>query len=138
MCTSRSSYYINDEWNMQSLTLEFDPADGGLTDIAMSHLFYNFLYKEVNLKVREISLDNKASNITFIKGLGNVMKKSGIQLDIENRHIRYMSDIENLGALSFLRELRLQTGEEGLETDAFSDIGAKKFQYDGCRRKSFL
>ena len=111
--TLQLGHYIDGDWDLQSLTLEFTPANGAHAGSDIAKIFRNFLEEyQLQTKVQGMTLDNAASNTKFIAEFKLLMDQDGIEFDAENQHFRCIAHIENLAVQDFLKELRLQNDDE--------------------------
>lgn len=71
-CISGRSYYgiTCHSWQLQSITLDFEPSPGKHTGTGIARTFYNCLIeKQLTNKIQGITVDNALANTTFIEEL---------------------------------------------------------------------
>lgn len=107
---------------LQSLTLEFTPANGAHAGKDIAKIFMEFL-KEYQLrnKLQGITLDNAANNTTFINELKILFDQEGIQFVAKDKHFKCLAHVFNLGVQDFLKELDLQEDNEEEEFESEDD-----------------
>ncbi|XP_066585170.1 uncharacterized protein [Prorops nasuta] len=101
-----TAHFIDENWNYQSIVLDFVPSQGRHTGEEIANIFY----KSVNDfgiadKIMGITVDNVSANTTFIYELGKLVP----EFNIEDQHFRCMAHILNLGVQEIIKTLKLET-----------------------------
>lgn len=117
-----SVHFIDKIWKMPSITLELIPSKGLHSGKDIAKTFYGCLeYFDLKEKINGITLDNVASNTTFILELKVLFDKDGIEFDVENQHFKCFLHIFNLGVQDILhlvnKNSRFLDQDENCESD---------------------
>lgn len=99
-------HFIDDEWKLQSLPLDFIPSNGLHTGKDIASLVLDVLDQfEIKSKIQGITMDNAAANSTFMIELSDLLFHEDISFDSVNCHFRCFAHILNLGVQDTLRAL---------------------------------
>ena len=111
-------HFIDSNWILQSLTLDFVGSHGKHSGEDIANLFYQTLeIYNLTQKIQGITMDNAASNTTFILKLGEILQGKGITFDSENQHFRCFAHIINLGVQDALKILNIEVSENWSDSD---------------------
>lgn len=103
-----TAHFIDKNWKLHSILLDFVAADGQHTGNAIAKLFFQILqFYDVTRCVQGITTDNTNSNFTFIREL----KKFICDIDTKNIHFVCFAHILNLGARDFMKILDSEVEE---------------------------
>lgn len=98
-----SVHFVNEDWLAPSIALELVPSKGLHAGKDIAKTFYDCLeYFDLKDKINGITLDNVASNTTFIQELKKLLDNDGIEFDVENQHFKCFLHIFNLGVQDIL------------------------------------
>lgn len=93
-----TAHYVDENFKLYSLVLDFIPASGGHTGQDIATIFFNVLTDfGIEKKLQGITVDNVASNTTFVYELQTLMNVNNISFDPESQHFRCFGHIINLG-----------------------------------------
>lgn len=105
-----TAHFIDHNWKLQTLVIDFLPSNGKHTGKDIAQLFYNMLCEHrLTEKIQGITLDNAAANTTFVKELAKLITSAGINFDASDNHFRCFGHILNLGAQDLMRVLKTDT-----------------------------
>lgn len=105
-------HFIDEDWVLQSLALDFVASHGNHSGEDIAKIFYKTLeIYNLKKKIQGITLDNAASNTTFILHLGDVLRGDDVEFHNENQHFRCFSHILNLGVQDILKLLSVDIRE---------------------------
>ncbi|XP_066582005.1 uncharacterized protein [Prorops nasuta] len=112
-----TGHFIDEDWNYQSIVLDFVPSHGRHTGKDIAELFSKSL-KDFGIinKVIGITTDNASAITTFFYELNNIHP----EIDAEDRHFRCMAHILNLGVQELMRNLKWENESNG-EEEIYSD-----------------
>lgn len=130
-----TGHFIDAQWNIQSIVIDFVPSSGCHSGKAIAKLFHSTL-KEYGLldKVQGITLDNASANTTFLKELEPLMVSDGIDFDPINQHYRCFAHVINLAVNDMLRVVQSNVDEiEDTEEDDISSDDEDVSYDDGTR-----
>lgn len=101
-----TAHYIDDDWKLQSLVIDFVPANGRHTGNDIAKIFYKTVcdYKLQN-KIQGIVVDNAAANTSFIAELRTMLHNDGIYFNSEDSHFHCFAHILNLGVQDIMKIL---------------------------------
>lgn len=101
-----TTHFIDDDWELQSITLDFVPAHGKHTgkDIALT-FFKSLEDKGLGHKLQGITMDNASANTTFIKELQELIP----DLNVEDCHFRCFGHVINLAVQDLFKLLKLNS-----------------------------
>lgn len=125
-CNFRSYYgitahFIDENWSLQSLTLDFVPSGGRHTGKDIATVFFTSLIDfDIASKIQGITLDNAASNTTFISELKTLLQESDISFNTDDQHFRCFAHILNLGVQDILKLLQ-HDADQSQESSEDSD-----------------
>ena len=95
-------HFIDEDWILQSIVLDFIPSKGKHTGAHIAKIFLKSLKSfSLKTKIQGITVDNTASNTTFMHELQLLLEEEDIEFDEEDQHFRCMSHILNLGVQTF-------------------------------------
>ena len=91
-------HFIDDNWTLQSLPLDFIQNKGRHTGKDIANLIRDVMEEfDVKSRIQGITLDNSAANTTCMVELSEVLPDEGIEFDSENCYFRCFAHILNLG-----------------------------------------
>ncbi|XP_072375514.1 uncharacterized protein [Diabrotica undecimpunctata] len=97
-----TSHFIDKNWKLHCILLDFVPAYGQHTGNAIAKLFFEVLqFYDVTKCIKGITTDNTNSNFTFISKLKTFI----YDIDTKNIHFVCCAHILNLGARDFMKIL---------------------------------
>lgn len=122
-----TAHYIDNEWNYQSLVLDFIPSNGKHTGKDIATIFHKCLL-EYNLetKIQGITVVNAAANTTFMHELQKLL-----DFDSENQHFRCIAHILNLGVQSLMKNLEIPINEDDREDGSEDEDEFEEERDDG-------
>lgn len=93
-------HFVDKNWNLQSILLDFVPAQGKHSGESVANLLYDVLrsYGLLNL-IQGVTTDNAASNFTMMSSLGKLL----LNFDYKNKHFVCFAHIMNLAAQDFMK-----------------------------------
>lgn len=99
-----TAHFIDDEWNIHALVVDFIPSCGRHSGRDIAEIFHKSL-KQWNLlsKIQGITLDNASANTKFMTELAKLMSAENINFDPTNQHFRCFAHIINLAINDMLR-----------------------------------
>jgi len=101
-----TAYFINDDWKLVSIALNFVASNGYHTGKDIAEIFFASVKdKGILEKIMGITLDNAASNTTFITEFEKLMKNNLLDFDREKQHFRCIAHIINLVVQDSLKNL---------------------------------
>jgi len=114
-----TAHFINDDWKLVSVALDFVASNGRHTGKDIAEIFFACLKdKSILEKIQGITLDNAASNSTFIEQFGKLMINNSLVFDVENQHFRCFAHILNLAVQDSLKKLvSEETREDEIDND---------------------
>ena len=121
---TRKSYYgfsvhfIDEEWNLQSVTLEFVLSKGKHKGIDIANIFFDVIQDfEIADKIIGITLDNTSSNLKFIRELGKKLKEINIKFCYIEQHFKCLSHVLNLAVHDVLKLISVNIFESTDDED---------------------
>ncbi|CAH0559358.1 unnamed protein product [Brassicogethes aeneus] len=116
-----TSHFVDKDWTMQSLVLDFVPSHGEHTGMDIANIFYTSMEKyDLLNKIQGITVDNASVNTKFLEKFQEIMEKNGKTFNAENQHFRCFAHILNLGVQDILKLLK-QDEEKDEEMDDDTD-----------------
>lgn len=128
-------HFIDEHWQLQSLTIDFVPSHGHHSGYDIATIFFGVLseYKIQN-KIQGITMDNAAANTTFIEKLGEILNSNNVEFDTEQQHFRCFAHILNLGVQDTFKVLKcpitdndVDIEDEYMIEDKSSTIGKLRY-----------
>lgn len=122
-------HFIDDNWQLQSLALDFIPSCGRHCGKDIAEVFFKCI-KEYGLenKIQGITLDNAAANTTFMSELNILMAENDLSFDNINQHFRCFAHILNLGVQDIMKMLKVDFLES--ESDILDSLISKAENID--------
>lgn len=122
-------HFIDDNWKIQSLLIDFCATNGEHTGRDIALVFYHVAVNYgLNHKIEGITVDNASANTSFMRELSHLM-----DFDPENQHFQCYAHILNLAAQDLLKELKLEDAnmeelgdEYGEDCECFEDDNDKE------------
>ncbi|CAH0560635.1 unnamed protein product [Brassicogethes aeneus] len=114
-----TTHFIDKNWELQSITLDFIPAHGKHTgkDIALT-FFKSLDDKGLRNKLQGITMDNASANTSFIRELQELIP----DLNVEDCHFRCFAHVINLAVQDLLKLLKLNSeANEELSDDSVDE-----------------
>jgi len=91
-----TAHFINDDWKLVSVALDFIASNGHHTGKDIAEIFFvSVKDKGILDKIMGITLDNAALNTTFITEFEKLMKNNSLNFDREKQHFRCFAHIIN-------------------------------------------
>lgn len=113
-----TAHFIDNNWKLHSILLDFLPAHGHHTGKSIAKLFFDVLqFYDLTDSVQGITTDNTNSNFTFIKELKGFIS----DIDTQNSHFVCFAHILNLGARDFMKILDSDFEDEDSSSNADKD-----------------
>lgn len=114
-----TTHFIDDDWELQSITLDFIPAHGKHTGKDIALTFFKCLDdKGLSHKLQGITMDNASANTSFIKELQELIP----DLNVEDCHFRCFGHIINLAVQDLFKLLKLNSeANEELSDDSVDE-----------------
>ncbi|XP_066599993.1 uncharacterized protein [Prorops nasuta] len=113
-----TAHFIDENWNYQSIVLDFVPSHGRYTGKDIAQIFYQSVNDfGISEKIMGITVDNASANTTFMQEL----KKLVPDFDCENQHFRCMAHILNLGVQELMKTLTIEEVNEKKEEEDDSE-----------------
>lgn len=104
-----TAHFVDSNWELQSVVLDFIPSNGKHTGEDIAAIFYKSLkFFHIENKCGGITVDNAAANTTFMEELQILMEKNDIRFDAKQQHFRCFAHILNLGIQDTLKLMKLQ------------------------------
>lgn len=118
------SHFINAEWKYESVLLDFVHVDGSHSGFDLSSIFLDCLRRfDIPLsKVMGITLDNVASNDTFMTSLEEHGIKISTHVSAASNRVRCLAHVLNLSVQDLLNSLKVSLKYEDAEEDDFADL----------------
>lgn len=123
-----TAHFIDQEWKMQSLVLDFVESRGAHTGRDIAKIFYASVEKYGILhKIQGITVDNASANTNFLEELQKIMLDKGYKFDAKDQHFRCFAHILNLGVQDILKllkgnvETEKEDDDDDEETDKYDD-----------------
>lgn len=120
-----TAHFVDKKWRVQSIVLDFIPADGKHTGESVANLFFEVLKSyEILDFIQGVTTDNTASNFTMMRYLENLIPG----LDHKNKHFVCFAHILNLAVQDFMkiiepnkRRFEKEPAESDLESESDSE-----------------
>lgn len=127
-----TAHFIDDQWNIQALVVDFVPSNGRHSGQDIAEILYKSL-KPWNLlsKVQGITLDNASANTKFMKELEPLMVAENINFDPNNQHFHCFAHVINLAVNDMLRLIQSNIDEMGDESSESDD---EEIYPDNCTK----
>lgn len=121
-------HYIDNDWNLHSLLLDFVPSHGLHAGKDTAKSFFETIEDfQITQKVLGITVDNTRANFRFMKELSYL-----IPFDYKNQHFQCYSHILNIAVQAMLKQLGLEiTSEE----DNVEKENEEEIEDDGNERE---
>jgi len=104
-----TAHFINNDWKLVSVALDFIASNGYHTGKDIAEIFFASVKdKGILEKIMGITLDNAASNTTFIIEFEKLMKNNSLNFDREKQHFRCIAHIINLAVQDSLKKLLIE------------------------------
>jgi len=114
-----TAHFISDNWKLVSVALDFIASNGHHTGKDIAEIFFvSVKDKGILDKIMGITLDNAASNTTFITEFEKLMKNNSLNFDREKQHFCRFAHIINLAMQDSLKRLLI---EETFENEINND-----------------
>lgn len=111
-------HFIDNEWNYQSMVLDFVASHGKHTGYDIAQVFYKSVveYDLLN-KIQGITVDNASANTKFMLELQKLLP----HFDAQNQHFRCMAHVLNLGVQDLMKSLALNSSYEDNDNEDPTD-----------------
>lgn len=98
-----TAHFVDKKWRLQSIVLDFIPADGKHTRESVANLFFEVLKSyEILDFIPGVTTDNTAFNFTMMRYLENLIPG----LDHKNKHFVCFAHILNLAVQDFMKIMK--------------------------------
>ncbi|XP_070522386.1 uncharacterized protein [Cardiocondyla obscurior] len=99
-------HFIDDEWNLQSIVLDFVPSHGKHTGKDIAYIFKNTIMQNnlsIANKIIGITVDNASANTKFIHELAALLPN----IDVNDQHFRCFAHVINLAVQDIMSMLKI-------------------------------
>lgn len=119
--------FIDDQWKMHSIAMDFIPSEGHHTGQDIATMFYDSLERSGLLhKIQEITMDNATVNDVFMRELEEILEENDIKFDAKDQHFHCFPHVLNLAVKDILKCLEADVVQE----DSGDDDDDKKSDFD--------
>jgi hypothetical protein len=107
-----TGHYIDDDWGLKSLLLDFVPLDGEHTGENLCGAFVDVCERRGILgKLQGVTTDNASNNGKLLTDLESACSERGFTFAKSQQHVRCVAHVVNLAAQAFLRKLKAEDSE---------------------------
>lgn len=137
-----TGHFIDNQWNIQSLVIDFVPSNGFHSGRDIAKLFYETLKQHGLLeKLQGITLDNASANTVFLAELAPLMAADNLPFSSVNQHFRCFAHVINLAVNDMLRVVQSdvdnvsEKDDDAEEEDEDEEVEeGEKSSYVDCTR----
>lgn len=133
-----TGHFIDDQWDIQSLVIDFVPSNGCHSGKDIAKIFFETLNDhKLITKIQGITLDNASANTVFLSELAILMDANDLSLDPVNQHFRCFAHVINLAVNDMLRIVQANihdVNEKDEEEDDEDDDNNEDVEGGDCTR----
>lgn len=112
-------HFIDENWAIHSLALDFVPSHGEHTGRDIATMFFDTLKKAgLEEKIQGITVDNASVNTAFMRELQDILEVRGIDFNAEDQHFHCFPHVLNLAVHDILAGLEI----DNAKVDEYDDI----------------
>lgn len=102
-------HFIDEEFHLQSLVLDFVPSHGKHTGKAIADLFFKTVrFYGIENKIQGITVDNASANNSFLSELELILNEQNLEFNSCTQHFKCFSHVLNLGVQDALKVLKFE------------------------------
>lgn len=111
-CYGVTAHFLNHIWNPIAFALDLIPSQGQHKGRDIAKVFFECIkFYGIHEKIGGITLDNAASNTTFIKELGTLLMAENIEFNTEDQHFFCFAHVLNLAVQDLFTAINVDCPE---------------------------